>query len=413
VYFFYYVPVGLDADVKRRPLVTWFIFGICVTLFVLYKYRPIGSWWDFTLLIFQPAYPSIAAAFTHAFLHGGWLHLIGNMVYLVLFGRALEARIGPVRFYAVFVTAAAVGAYLHAVLTALLAPQYLAYGVIGASGATSGLLGAYLVRLSWSRVRVAYWVFMPLQGVNRTGRTYVPAIVAVLFWFALQAALAAAQIGAGGAGVAYGEHLGGFAAGMLLALAMRGSGDSRAERALVRARRHFEKAEWFGAQAEYLEYLALRPGDAEARAELARAHVCAGDKTRARESYAEAIGASMGEGQRDRAERLFDEAARHLPLFVLDRDLQLDIACGMERTLKYRAAVFAYESYLARFPLSPDAAFVLLRLAGIHDRRLDQPEKARSCYRRLVDEYPSDEWAEYARARLAGERVAGATVANK
>jgi membrane associated rhomboid family serine protease len=71
VYFFYYVPVGLDADVKRRPLVTWFIFGICVTLFVLYKYRPIGSWWDFTLLIFQPAYPSIAAAFTHAFLHGG------------------------------------------------------------------------------------------------------------------------------------------------------------------------------------------------------------------------------------------------------------------------------------------------------------------------------------------------------
>ena len=254
---------------------------------------------------------------------------------------------------------------------------------------------------------------MPLQGVNRTGRTYVPVIVAMLFWFVLQAVRAAAQLGAGGASVAYGEHIGGFAAGILLALAMRGSAESRAERALVRARRHFEKAEWFGAQAEYLEYLELRPEDAEAHAELARAHVCAGDKVRARESYAEAIGSSMGQGQRDRAERLFEEASRHLPLFVVDRDLQLDIACGMERTLKYRSAVSAYERYLVRFPLSPDAAFVLLRLAGIHDRRLDQPEKARSCYRRLVDEYPSDEWADYARARLAGGRVAGAPAVNK
>lgn len=413
MYFFYYVPVGLDAKVKRRPFVTWFICGICVTLFVLYKYRPIGGWWDFTLLIFQPAYPTLATAFTHAFLHGGWLHLIGNMVYLVLFGRALESRLGPLRFYAVFMVTAAAGAYLHAVLTALTAPQYLAYGVIGASGATSGILGACLVRLSWSRVRVAYWVFMPLQGVNRTGRTYVPAVVAMLFWFALQVVRALVQLGTGAARVAYGEHLGGFAAGVLLALAMRASGESRAERSLVKARRHFEKAEWFGAQAEYAEYLALHPADAEAHAELARTHVCAGDTVRARESYIEAIGASMGDGKRDRAEELFDEASRHLPLFVLERDLHLDLACGMERTLKYRSAVAAYERYLWRYPISPDAAFVLLRMAGIHDRRLDQPEAALSCYRRLAEEYASDEWADYARAELAGRRQSVAPAGNK
>ena len=213
MYFFYYVPVGLDAPVKRRPFVTWFIAVTCITLYIIYKYKPIGAWWDFTLLIFQPAYPVLATAFTHAFLHVSWLHLGGNMIYLVLLGRALESRVGPARFYAIFMVASAVGAVCHTVLTALTAPQYIEYGVVGASGATSGVLGAYLVRLSWSRIRVAYWIFMPLQGVNRTGRAFVPAVFAVLVWFGLQTVRAIVQFGTGGAHIAYGEHLGGFAAG--------------------------------------------------------------------------------------------------------------------------------------------------------------------------------------------------------
>ena len=91
-------------------------------------------------------------------------------------------------------------------LTALTAPQYIEYGVVGASGATSGVLGAYLVRLSWSRIRIAYWVFMPLQGVNRTGRAFVPAVFAVLVWFGLQTVRAVVQFGTGGAHIAYGEQ---------------------------------------------------------------------------------------------------------------------------------------------------------------------------------------------------------------
>ncbi len=409
MYFFYYVPVGLDAPVKRRPFVTWFLFAVCVTLFILYRYRPIGAWWDFTLLIFQPGYPTLGTAFTHAFLHGGWLHLAGNMVYLVLFGRALESRIGPLRFYAVFMIAAAVGAFLHTVLTAIASPRYLEYGVIGASGATSGILGAYFVRLYWSRVRVAYWVFMPLQGVNKTGRTFVPVVFAVLFWFGLQAVRALVQFGMGGAHIAYGEHIGGFAAGVILAFAMRSSREARAESSLVKARRHFEKAEWFGAQAEYVEYLASHPGDSEARAELARAQICAGDRILASSSYAEAVKASMERGERDRAERLFDEASRHLPLFALSEKLHLDIACGMERTLKYRSALAAYEHYLWEYPVSGNAAFVLLRMAGIHDRCLDEPEEAISCYRRLATEYASDAWADFARAELARKVRTGAS----
>ncbi|MCX5754212.1 MAG: rhomboid family intramembrane serine protease, partial [Candidatus Krumholzibacteria bacterium] len=161
MYFFYYIPIGLDVGARKRPFVTYFLAASCVITYILYRYMPVGSWWDLNLLVFQPNAPTIATAITHAFLHGGWLHLVGNIVYLVVFGRPLEDRLGSFRFYIVFTAAAAAGAYTHLVLTALYSTQYLQYGVIGASGATSVILGAYLVRLYFSRVRVGYWIFMP------------------------------------------------------------------------------------------------------------------------------------------------------------------------------------------------------------------------------------------------------------
>jgi membrane associated rhomboid family serine protease len=401
MYFFYYIPIGLDVGTRKRPFVTYFLAVSCVIIYIVYRYKPIGPWWDLSLLVFQPSAPTISTAITHAFLHGGWLHLIGNLVYLVVFGRPLEDRLGSFKFYVVFTAAAAVGAYTHLVLTALYSPQYLPYGVIGASGATSGILGAYLVRLYFSRVRVAYWVFMPFQGVNRAGRTYVPVVFAVLFWFALQGIRTFMQLGTGGMRVAYSVHLGGFAAGIFLALCFGALGQARSERHLAAARRRFEAADWLGAQSEYAEYLAIEPGDAAAHAELARAFLAAGDRVRAQAAYAAAVRLSAEKGERDTAEAYFDEAARHVPNFALPEPLHIDIACGMERTLKYRSAMSAYERFVWNYPLSKDAPFVLLRMAVILEKRLEKPGEALACYARLAGEYASDQWAEYAQGEIA------------
>jgi len=400
MYFFYYIPIGLDVLTRRRPFVTYFLSISCITIFLLYKYQPIGTFWDLTLLTFQPLAPSIATAISHAFLHGGWFHLIGNLVYILVFGPPLEDRLGPVKFYTIFALSAAAGAYVHTALTALYSPEYMQYGVIGASGATSGILGAYFVRLYFSRVRVAYWIFMPFQGVNRAGRTYVPVVFAVIFWFVLQGVRTLIQLGTEGMRVAYSVHLGGFACGVLLAVCFKAFEDARAEEHLVAARRHFEKADWFGAQAEYAEYLAMREGDVQARAGLARAFVADGDKVRSRSNYADAIGLSLKKGERDTAEALFDEAMRQIPNFALAEDLHLDIACGMERTLKYRSAMRAYDHFVWKYPLSEEAPFVLLRMAGIFEKRLRNPREAFSCYSRLAAEYASDRWADYARAEI-------------
>ena len=396
MYFFYYFPTGLDVRSRKTPVITYFLAAMCIILFVLYKYGPVSGSWNLSNLVFLPAAPVLPASLAYVFLHTGWLHLIGNMVYLVIFGRALEDRYGPGRFFAIFALTAVAGAWVHAWLVAWLAPRFLVYGVIGASGATSGLLGAFMVRLYYARIEVAYWVFMPLQGLNRAGRRFIPAVIGVLSWFAYQGAYAAIQYGMDSAGVAYGVHIGGFAAGVVLAILFGSLPEARAEKCLASARRAFSKSEFFAAQAEYLEYLHRRPDDAQVHAETARACLCGGEEGLARFHYSESVLRLIEGNERGEAEEVLAAAMRTIDGFTLTERLHLDLAYGMERSMKFELALQAYENFAVRYPFSPDTPFILLRMAGIHERRMDRPEKAVECYERIVKYYPDDTWAEYA-----------------
>ncbi len=400
MYFFYYFPTGLDVRSRRTPVITYFLVAMCVIMFVLYKYGPVSGAWNLSNLVFLPAAPVLPASLSYVFLHMGWFHLIGNMVYLVIFGRALEDRYGPGRFFAIFILTAIAGAWVHTWLVAWLAPRFLVYGVIGASGATSGLLGAFMVRLYYARIEVAYWVFMPLQAVNRAGRRYIPAVIGVVSWFAYQGVYAAIQYGMDSAGVAYGVHVGGFGAGVVLALLFGSLPAARAEKRLALARRAFSKSEFFAAQAEYLEYLQRRPEDAEVHVETARACLCSGETGLARFHYSEAISGLIEAGERGEAEEVLAAAMRSIDGFVLDEKLHLDLAYGMERSMKFNLSLTAYENFALKYPFSPDTPFILLRMAGIHERRMDCPERAVICYEKIVKHYPDDSWAEFAEGEI-------------
>ncbi len=400
VYFFYYFPVGLDIKVRKTPVITVFLAAVCVITFLVYRYMPYGSLWNLSNLVFLPARPAIETSLSHVFLHIGYLHLIGNMVYLVLFGKAIEDRLGPGRFFTIFALSGMTGAWTHTWLTSVFSPEYMGYGVIGASGATSGLLGAYLVRFYFTRIRVAYWIFMPLQGVNRAGRSHVPGVLAIAFWFLYQGAYALMQFGAGGVSVAYSVHVGGFACGILLAALFGASSEARAERCVSRAKGHVEKAAWFAAQSEYLNYLCMRPFDGDIHAEAARVFLCGSEKGRARYHYVEAVTNLMKKARRGDAETVFMEAMRSIEGFTLPEHEHLGLACGMERSLKYNGAIKAYENFVSRYAGSQEIPFVLLRMAGIHERRFAKPSSAISCYSAIVEGYPDDAWADFARAEL-------------
>jgi tetratricopeptide (TPR) repeat protein len=285
---------------------------------------------------------------------------------------------------------------VHAWLVAWLAPRFLVYGVIGASGATSGLLGAFMVRLYYARIEIAYWVFMPLQAVNRAGRRFIPAVIAVVCWFAYQGAYAAVQYGMDSAGVAYGVHVGGFGAGVVLALLFGSLPAARAEKRLACARRAFARSEFFAAQADYLEYLERRPDDARVHAETARACLCGGEGGLATFHYSEAVSRLVAAGERGEAEEVLAAAMRSIEGFTLGERLHLDLAFGMERSMKFGLSLTAYENFTLRYPFSPDTPFILLRMAGIHERRLDRPDRAVECYEKIVKYYPDDCWVDYA-----------------
>ncbi|MBN1164178.1 MAG: rhomboid family intramembrane serine protease [Candidatus Krumholzibacteriota bacterium] len=408
MYFFYYFPVGLDLRIKRPPSITYFLSGLCALIFILYHQLPHTYGWRLTLLIFHPDNPSLATSLTHIFLHAGYLHIIGNLIYLVIFGRLVEDRFGAGRFFLIFALSAMAGAWTHTGLTSLWSPQYLRYGVIGASGATSGLLGAFLVRFYFGRIRVAYWIFMPLQGVNRVGRTQVPVILGIAFWFIYQGVYTALQYGIEGVQVAYSVHIGGFACGVLLSLLFGAAPGARSEAHLTKARRYFQQANWFAAQGEYINYLSLRDDDAEVHAETARAFLCSGQTGRARYHFSRAIEGCLAGLERGRAEDIFAAGMKAIPGYTLPGREHLDLAFSLERSMKFLSARQAYQNYISFHPESAETPFVLLRLAGLQERRFNRPREAWSCYRNLVDFYPDDSWADYARAemdRLRGKFV--------
>lgn len=154
---------------------------------------------------------TVTPFFTSMFLHGGWLHLITNMWFLWIFGDNVEDTLGPVRYLVFYVLCGLAAAVTHVAFQ----PQS-ALPVLGASGAIAGVLGAYAVLFPGARVVTLVPVFFFLQFIE------LPAVLILGYWFVLQilsASLEAATPMRGG--VAWGAHVGGFLAGMLLILVMR------------------------------------------------------------------------------------------------------------------------------------------------------------------------------------------------
>ncbi|WP_328422106.1 rhomboid family intramembrane serine protease [Streptomyces sp. NBC_00443] len=158
-------------------------------------------------VIGPPGYDKSPAlsVFTAMFLHGGWLHLLGNMLFLLIFGNNIEDRMGHVRYLLFYVVCGYAASYGFALLN-----DDSAEPLIGASGAIAGVLGAYLVLYPKARVwvLVPFLIFLPLR---------LPAWLVLGFWFALQAVYSNGE-GVSDAGtVAYAAHIVGFLAGMALA----------------------------------------------------------------------------------------------------------------------------------------------------------------------------------------------------
>ena len=148
--------------------------------------------------------------FTSMFMHGGFAHIAGNMLFLWIFGDNIEDRLGHVRYVLFYLLCGVIAALAHVFTTYALANEQSSLLVpsLGASGAISGVLGGYLLLHPTRRVTVILFRFL----------TDVPAYVAIGIWFAFQLISGLGMLGGGSqqGGVAYGAHIGGFVAGVAL-----------------------------------------------------------------------------------------------------------------------------------------------------------------------------------------------------
>jgi len=142
---------------------------------------------------------------TAIFMHGGIAHLLGNMLFLWIFGDNLEHAMGHIRYFAFYIVSGVLASLAHVAATYALG-QSPFIPSLGASGAISGVLGGYVVLFPHRRVRVfLFRVF-----------TTVPAFMAIGIWFLFQIVSSLGMLGGETGGVAYGAHIGGFIAGLIL-----------------------------------------------------------------------------------------------------------------------------------------------------------------------------------------------------
>jgi membrane associated rhomboid family serine protease len=212
-------PFADENPTNKIPIFNWLIIFICSITFlkyifeynyvqeqlfvsfgmipaVLFGYSELS-----TQLQIIPAYMTII---TSMFLHGGWMHLIGNMMYLYIFGDNIEDKLGKAKFLVFYLITGTIAA-----LTQALLDPSSTIPMIGASGAIAGILGGYLVIYPKANIKVFFW-FIIFFKVFR-----IRAFIVLVGWILIQFfSFSGEELSTGG--VAYGAHIGGFVSGAIL-----------------------------------------------------------------------------------------------------------------------------------------------------------------------------------------------------
>ncbi len=220
-----------DANpTRRRPVVTLGLVGAIAAVFAYELILEVGQGIDGLDQFFEtfgvvPADITAAAStgtlvgltgltlITYQFLHVGFLHAAGNLLFLWIFGNNVEDRLGRLGFLVFYLWAGVLAA-----LTQVVIDPYSEVPLVGASGAISGVLGVYVVMFPRARIVSLVFLVFFFQIIS------VPAVVLLTFWFALQIVEGLTALGAPpdvAGGVAFFAHIGGFLAGVVVALAIR------------------------------------------------------------------------------------------------------------------------------------------------------------------------------------------------
>ncbi len=358
------LPIGDDNPREITPYVHYGIMTVNVVVFFysLGLGGHVEKFYHAWGLV--PARFSVVKLFTSMYIHGDIWHLFGNMLFLWVVGDNVEDRLGHLGYFG-FYHLAGVAACLAHVAFAPNSPLPL----IGASGAISGMMGAYAVFFPNAKVKIWYWVFFFFTNV-----VYVSAKWAVGLWFALQVFQRAVL---GSVGISYDAHIGGIVFGVVVALVLR----------KVFLRKPDTVRRVFGATRPGSRWRAA--GEATETPEWTRPAVPTAVELETELDDNAAIAGPLKAGDLQLAYRYFTRAASGAGRARLDEAVLLQLGGALVTVGSYGHAARVYEVMLETHAESPDAPEAAFRLGTILSRAFSDYDRARPWLTSALETHPN------------------------
>lgn len=374
------IPLGTDRSLRRPTQVTYALVLANVAIYVLGRILDprgggLGEGSPLARFILEPGHSAWWTFVSYAFLHGGFMHLLGNMVTLWVFGPNVEDRFGRIG-YLLFYLAGGVGA---GALHSMFEPN----PVVGASGAIAAVTGAFIVLFPWTNIRT-FCFFLVIGIFNIPAVWFIGTRIAYDFLLT--------GTGAGGR-VATLAHLGGYAFGMGLSMLLlwtrvfpREPYDLFSTTRQAIRRRGFKEAGFIRDKSRAAARRASEQVDAIAarRAEIA-------------EKLASGDIAGAGAGYR----ALLDQHGRDPAAAVLSRRVHYDLANALFKQGDHALASVAYDHFRTGYPGDPELPTVGLMQGLIHARYLNDPVRAKREINAVIDRLREGQERDLARQILA------------
>jgi membrane associated rhomboid family serine protease len=374
-------PLRTDSPLKRTPYMNYGLILANVIVFVVQQSVPQITGWG----QLGPHGISLYRYFTYAFLHANVLHILGNMVFLYIFGNNVNDKMGDLGYLAFYLAGAVFAGVAYICSDAVGAP------VIGASGAVAAVTGAYLVLFPRSEITIIYFFFL-------IGTIEIPSMWFIGFFFAQDLFLNFAH----DTGVAHMAHVGGTLFGfgvcfvlLVLHLLPRDQFDILALVQRWNKRRQYKDLVSKGY--DPFGYTPARDGRRGAAAEP-------DPRTRQAMEMRATISELLGQHRLDEAAALYIELKTMDPGQVLSRQAQLDVGNQLASQQRYAQAAEAYEGFLRNYESSDQGKQVELMLGLICARYLNQYDRARTHLQKALARMHGQREEELAKSEL--ERIA-------
>ncbi len=364
---------------QRR--VPWVTVGVCLLMLAGYTAQRAGV--STHLLQLVPQRFTAWSLLTTGFLHVTPAHLLGNLLWLLLFGSMVELAVRRYEYLLVLLCGGAVASAVQAAVVLVAQPERAESPIMGASGMVAAVIGAFAVRFFAVDVRI--------------GKASIPGLWIILLWLIPQLVGAMRTLAGSGLGtVGYWGHLGGFIAGLALAMALRMTrtgARSYLIQQLVQAQARGDVLESLRIAQAWCQ---LEPDSVQAHLTAARIALTAGDEPLSLQHYGQSLTLCEIHNDTKTGVDIFLETCQHLPARPLPREVCLRWSLRAAQAGHYQEAMGSLLQLAESAPDTPEGENALLQSARIALQQTRQPDKAIALLQRFLKQYPHSALTAYA-----------------